>query len=253
MKNDTGNARKTLRLLARYLAGRKALLWGLGLSIFAANGLRLVNPLIMRAFIDDIRAGAAPVTLYRHAALFIAVAVGVQLLAVASTWLGQNLGWKATNDLRMDLMRSCLAMDMGYHKEHLPGELVERVDGDAKVLMSFFSDFAIRLMGSAVLMAGILVTLFLEDVRVGGAIALFAALSAFFLFRVALLAVPAWAANRAKSAEFSGFLGERLAAREDLKSLGAAPYASRRLEGLIREWFPKRFKEIGRASCRERV
>jgi len=133
-------------------------------------------------------------------------------------------------------------MDLGYHKEHLPGELIERVDGDAKTLMSFFSDFAIRLVGSAALMVGVLVTLFLEDARVGVAIGAFAAVAAVFLFRVAFLAVPSWTKNRAKAAEFYGFVGERLAAREDLKSLGAAPYASGRLRGMLGDWYPLRLK-----------
>ncbi len=241
-KPSPGSARRTVRLLASYLSGRKGLVAGLGFAILTSNGLRLVNPLILRSFIDAIVGGATGSQLYRHAGLFIALALAVQGLAVASAWLGQDLGWKATNDLRLDVMRSCMAMDLDYHKEHLPGELIERVDGDAKTLMSFFSDFAIRLVGSAALMAGVLVTLFLEEARVGVAVGLFAAVAAFFLFKVALLAVPFWAKNRAKTAEFYGFVGERLTAREDLKSLGAAPYASARLRGMLGDWYPLRLK-----------
>ncbi|OHD23910.1 MAG: hypothetical protein A2Y38_24735 [Spirochaetes bacterium GWB1_59_5] len=237
-----GSARRTLKLLASYLSGRKALVVGLGFAILTSNGLRLVNPLILRSFIDAIAGGATGSQLYRHAGLFIALALAVQALAVVAAWLGQDLGWKATNDLRLDVMRSCMAMDLDYHKEHLPGELIERVDGDAKTLMSFFSDFAIRLVGSVALMAGVLVTLFIEDARVGVAMGAFAAVAAFFLFKVALLAVPVWMVNRAKAAEFYGFVGERLAAREDLKSLGAAPYASSRLRALLGDWYPLRLK-----------
>jgi len=237
-----GSARRTVRLLAAYLSGRKALVAGLGFAILTSNGLRLVNPLILRSFIDAIVGGATGSQLYRHAGLFMALALAVQALAVVAAWLGQDLGWKATNDLRLDIMRSCMAMDLGYHKEHLPGELIERVDGDAKTLMSFFSDFAIRLVGSVALMAGVLVTLFLEEARVGVAIGAFAAVAALFLFKVAFLAVPVWKVNRAKAAEFYGFVGERLAAREDLKSLGAARYASMRLRGMLGEWYPLRLK-----------
>lgn len=240
--SSPGNAMRTVKLLASYLSGRKALVAGLGIVILGSNGLRLVNPLILRSFIDAVAGGATGSQLYRHAGIFIALALAVQGLAVAAAWLGQDLGWKATNDLRLDVMRSCMAMDLDYHKEHVPGELIERVDGDAKTLMSFFSDFAIRLVGSAALMVGVLVTLFLEDARVGVAIGAFAAVAAFFLFRVAIIAVPVWKVNRAKAAEFYGFVGERLAAREDLKSLGAAPYAAARLRGMLGEWYPLRLK-----------
>ncbi len=242
---EKGSARRTLRLLGSYLKGRKGLLAVLSATILASNGLRLANPLILRAFIDAIVGGAAaaePGRLYRYAGLYIGAALAVQALAVASTWLGQDLGWKATNDLRLDLMRSTVALDLAYHKEHLPGELVERVDGDAKTLMSFFSDFAIRLVGSAALMVGVLVALFLEDARVGVALGAFAGLASWFLLKVSLFAVPFWAAHRAKAAEFAGYVGERIAAREDLKGLGAAGFASKGLLRLLGDWYPVRLK-----------
>jgi ATP-binding cassette subfamily B protein len=91
-------------------------------------------------------------------------------------------------------------------------------------------------------MIGVLVALFIEDARAGAAVGVFAAVAAFFLLKVAMLAVPVWAENRTKAAEFYGFLGERIAAREDLKSLGAAPYALARMKGLLGDWYPKRLK-----------
>jgi ABC-type multidrug transport system fused ATPase/permease subunit len=214
----------------------------LALAIFLSTGLTLVNPLILRSYIDELSAGSPGPALYGHAGLYIALALTVQLLAVASTWLGQDLGWRATDALRLDLLRSCMGLDLAWHKDQQSGALVERIDGDAKTLMSFFSDFAIRLAGSALLFIGVIAALFIEDTRAGAAIGLFAALSSLFLLKVALFAVPHWAANRAKSAEFYGYLGERLGGREDLKALGAEGYASERLRAFIRGWFPLRFK-----------
>jgi ABC-type multidrug transport system fused ATPase/permease subunit len=243
------------------------------LAIFAANGLRLLSPLVLRSFIDLVaglaagtgsadsisadsvsaveQATAAGVAaagfpadlgLVGHAALYILLALGVQALAVGATWLGQDLGWKATNDLRLDLLRSVLTRDLGWHKDRLPGALIERVDGDAKTLMSFFSDFALRLAGSAVLMGGILVVLAMENTRVALAVGAYTVFASLFLIRVALAAVPFWAANRARSAEFFGFLGEQLAGREDLRALGAAGWVEGRLQAFLRSWFPVRLR-----------
>ncbi len=242
LKPASATAGDALALIKRYLGpywGRGA---GLALAIFLSTGLTLINPLILRSYIDAVTGGASGQALYGHAGLYIALALAVQLLAVSSTWLGQDLGWRATNALRLDLLRSCLGLDLAWHKDQQSGALVERIDGDAKTLMSFFSDFAIRLVGSALLFIGVIVALFIEDARAGAAIGLFAALSSLFLLKVAMIAVPHWAANRAKSAEFYGYLGERLSGREDLKALGAAGYASERLRAFIRGWFPLRLK-----------
>lgn len=238
--------RDTARLLGSYVAGRKASLAGLALAILASNGLRLANPLVLRSFIDAVSSivagGTAPAPLFRHAALYMAIAVAVQLLAVAAAWLGQDLGWKATNDLRLDLMRSTMAMDMAWHKEHAPGELIERVDGDSRVLMGFFSDFSIRVAGSAALLVGVLVTLFVENPWIGAAMTAFACLAAVFLVRIGLAAVPAWKASREAWAGFFGFLGERLAGREDLRGLGAVGHARDGVRERLKAWYPVRRK-----------
>ena len=65
-----------------------------------------------------------------RAGLFMAVAVAQQLLAIGATYVGRRVGWTATNGLRADLARHCLALDLGFHKQRTPGELIERIDGD---------------------------------------------------------------------------------------------------------------------------
>lgn len=239
---------EALALLRRYLRPYRGGSAALAGAVLAGTGLKLANPLILRSFIDRAAEAASGgegfsgASLYGHAGLYIALALAVQILAVAATWLGQDLGWRATNALRIDLLRSVLGFELAWHKNEQPGALVERIDGDAKTLMSFFSDFGIRLVGSALLFVGVIIALFFEDARAGVAIGVYAALASYFLFKVAMLAVPHWAANRARSAAFYGYVGERLGGREDLKALGAAGYAGERLKDFIRSWFPLRLK-----------
>ena len=56
-------------LLLRYLRPQR--LWVLALSalLFGDIGLQLVNPQVMRRFIDSAQAGGAPTTLFRTALL----------------------------------------------------------------------------------------------------------------------------------------------------------------------------------------
>ena len=42
-------------------------------------------------------------------------------------------------DMRRDLAKHVLDLDMGFHKEHTPGELIERIDGDVTALSNLIT------------------------------------------------------------------------------------------------------------------
>jgi ABC-type multidrug transport system fused ATPase/permease subunit len=217
------------RLLGAYLrpqGGRVVLLAALLLSSLTVE---LLNPLILRAFIDQALGGAALDSLLWIGVFFIGVALGGQGLSVAEAYVAQNVGLTATNRLRADLTRHLLALDPGFHNAHTPGELIERVDGDVATLGNFFSRFAVQLLGNGLLLIGVLALLFTIDWRVGGAVALFTVLAVIAINVIRNVGVPYWTAVRQASAELFGFLEERLAGTEDLRANGATGYALLRL------------------------
>jgi ABC-type multidrug transport system fused ATPase/permease subunit len=83
-----------------------------------------------------------------------------------------------------------------------------------------------------------LIVLFLVDWRVGLSLTAFALLALFILLRIRSQAVPSWNADRQMSADFYGFLGERLAGTEDIRANGATSYIMRRFYLLLRKWLP---------------
>ncbi len=206
----------------------------LAVLLFTGIGLQLINPQIMRSFIDSAKAADGPAALGRVALLFIAVALGQQVVAVLATYTGENVGWTATNSLRADLARHCLRLDMSFHNAHTPGEMIERLDGDVTALANFFSQFVIQVFGNLVLMAGIVLLLLREDWRVGLALAAFALLSLLALARLRNVAVTHWTAARQAYADLFGFLEERLAGSEDIRACGAKAYIMRRFHELLR-------------------
>jgi ATP-binding cassette, subfamily B, bacterial len=217
------------RLLGAYLkpqGGRVVLLAALLLSSLTVE---LLNPLILRAFIDQALGGAALDTLLWIGVLFIGVALGGQGLAVAEAYVAQDVGLTATNRLRADLTRHLLALDPGFHNAHTPGELIERVDGDVATLGNFFSRFAVQLLGNGLLLIGVLALLFTIDWRVGGAVGLFTVLAVITINVIRNVGVPYWTAVRQSYSELFGFLEERLAGTEDLRANGATGYAMLRL------------------------
>jgi ATP-binding cassette subfamily B protein len=165
-----------------------------------------------------------------------------QALTVAATWLSESVGWTATNELRTRLFEHCLRLDMSFHKSRTPGEMIERIDGDVDAISTFFSQFVVGLLTSAVFMVGILVLLFLEDWRVGLALSAFAVLALLLLMKLRSFAVPAWAAEREASAQFYGFLGEQLSGTEDIRANGARDYVMSRFHGQNQTWLRYRVR-----------
>jgi len=91
----------------------------------------------MRVFIDSALAGEALRTLTTTALMFIGIALFQQVIAVGVTYLGENVAWTATNALRAELAWQALNLDMRFHNDHTPGELIERIDGDVTELATF--------------------------------------------------------------------------------------------------------------------
>ena len=227
--------RQYLDLLSGYLKPqwRRAAL--LAVLLFASIAAQLINPQIMRFFIDTATA-KGPLSDLRNAALiFIGVALLQQLVSVAATYTSENVGWTATNALRADIARHCLNLDAAFHNKHTPGEMIERLEGDVTALSNFFSQFVVQVLGNAVLMLGVLALLFREDWRIGLALGGFALITLLAMGGLRNIAVKHWTASREAFANFFSFLEERLAGTEDIRSCGAKPYVMRRFFELQRE------------------
>jgi ATP-binding cassette, subfamily B, bacterial len=216
-------------LLSQHIRPQKGRFALLAALLFGSIGLRIVAPQIMRTFIDSALAGEALQTLVSTALLFIMIALVQQGVAVGVTYVGENVAWTATNELRAELAAHALTLDMRFHNDHTPGELIERIDGDITELATFFSQFALNLVSNGLLLAGILIALFLEDWRAGLAFTLYSVATILVLGRLKDIAVPHQKARRQAEAEMYGFLEEQLAGMEDVRSSGAVDYSIREL------------------------
>jgi ATP-binding cassette subfamily B protein len=221
--------------LATYLrpqGGRVALL---AVLLLASIGLQLVGPQVLRRFIDAAGAGEPIEALVAIALVFLAFALVQQAAAVGATYVGEDVGWAATNRVRADLALHCLKLDLSFHRARTPGEMIERVDGDVTNLATFFSQLVIRVFGNILLLVGVLVMLFREDWRLGAAFALFALVAVGAIERVRNVAVGHWSAARQASADLVGFVEERLAGTEDIRASGLKAHVMRRLDALVDE------------------
>jgi len=214
-------------LLGRYLGVQRGKAVVLGMLLLVGIGLQLLNPQILRHFIDAVKGGESLRALASTAWVFLLVSLCSQACTATVAYLGADVGWVATNRLRNDLALHCLRLDMPFHQMRTPGEMIERVDGDVNTLANFFSQFLVTVIGNVVLLLGVLVLLFREDWRVGAALALFSLIAGVVLVLVRNFAVPAMKAERECVAQSVGFAEERFSGLEDIRANGMGAHVLR--------------------------
>ena len=226
------------RLLRHYLRPLRARVVALWTLLLTGIAFQVINPQLIRTFIDRAVEGTDTDTLFGLAIIFVLLAVGHQALNVAATYFAEQVGWTATNEMRAELARHLLDLDMSFHKVRTPGELIERIDGDVTTLSNFFSSFVIHVAGNLVLLVAVIVLLWREHPWVGIGMTVFALLALTAMIGMQSIAIPWWKALRGKRAEFFGFMGEQLGGTEDIRANGAVPYMIHRFTEHLREWLP---------------
>ena len=226
------------RLLKKYLRPLRARVVLLAVLLLTGIAFQVINPQLIRSFIDGAQEGADISTLLRYAVLFILLAVGYQALSVTSTYFAEQVGWTATNEMRAELAEHLLDLDMSFHKTKTPGELIERIDGDVTTLSNFFSAFVIHVVGNTVLVASVVFLMWREHPLIGIGMTAFALVAGVLMIGLQAVAIPWWREVRGKRAEFFGFLGEQLGGTEDIRANGAVPYMMHRFTLIHREWLP---------------
>jgi len=226
-------------LLMRYLAPQLPRVLLMTIFLFSGIAVKLINPQVLRTFLDTAQGGNSGPALTAAAGLFIAFALLQQAMSLATHYTVKSVGWTATNQLRADLARHLLRLDMSFHKAHTPGELIDRVDGDVTQLANFLSMFSINIFGDTLLVLGILILLFRENAWVGLGMLMYTGLTLLVLRSIQRLAVPRWAAGREAGAQLYGYIEERISGAEEIRAAGATAYAMRRLYALMRTFTEK--------------
>nr|WP_283945653.1 ABC transporter ATP-binding protein [Paenibacillus amylolyticus] len=225
--------------LLRYLKPVKGRLALLLIMLLTSTGLQLLNPQIIKRFIDTAASGGVLTNLVQLAGIFLVVAVFNQLITVAVSYLGNDVAWRATNQLRGDLLKHCLRLDMRFHNVKTPGEMIERVDGDVTSISNFFAMFIVQVIGSFVLLAGILGFMFSVNVPIAVVMTVFTLLSILFMVFIRNLGVDSSKKERAASASLFGLIEERIAGIEDVQANGHVPYVMNRFYRTMRTVFRK--------------
>jgi ATP-binding cassette, subfamily B, bacterial len=225
--------------LVTYLGPHRRTLILLGVVLLASIGLQLVVPIVLSDFIDSVISVEDVSRLTGIGIAFLVAGITTQLLEAVSAVLGARIGWDATNTLREDLGEHLLSLDMAFHTNTTPGEIIERVDGDVNALAEFLSRFTVRLVGAALLLVGVVIVSFTRNLIMGAVLALYVAALLVLLYRLRNLAVQAAEEERATSAGYYGFIEERLAGIDDIRANGAGQFTMHRFAPVMADFYDR--------------
>lgn len=190
-----------------------------------AGALPLFGPILIGRFIDAAAEGATTQWLLTLASLFAAVGLARQLFAVVVAWMAADLAWLVTNELRSDLARHVLSLDLGFHRRTSPGELVSRVDGDVTALSEFIAHFAVRAIAAGVTLVGIVMIVGAQDWRIGVGFGVYLTLAVTTVYSLRNIAVDEAADEHAALGRLLGEVEERLTGADDLRGNGGGSHA----------------------------
>jgi ATP-binding cassette, subfamily B, bacterial len=239
MSLTSPSLRQYRELLSRYLKPQMGWVVAMAVVLLTGIAIKLINPQVLRYFLDTAQGGGATRNLGMAAALFLIFAILQQAMELVTRYTAARVGWSSTNRLRADLTLHILRLDMPFHKSRTPGELIDRADGDVTQLSNFLSIFTVNVLGNGVLVVGILAFLFRENVWVGLGMVTYTLLTLLVLRSIQKLAVPRWAAERQSSAMLYGYIEERISGAEEIRAAGAESYVMRGLYRYMRDFTRK--------------
>jgi ATP-binding cassette, subfamily B, bacterial len=205
--------------------------------LLVALAMRLAMPAMLGWFVDSAIGGRPLSLLTSIAVTYVIIALVAEGLQLGVTYGAVDLSWRAGNRLRERLARRALRLEMGWHGQHSPGKLIERIDGDVEALATFFANVLVHVVGNVILMVGMLAVAFLINPWAGLLLTVASLVGGVVLVRLRSAAVPAREAEREANAILYGDLEERLGGLEDLRANGAGRYAVHRLHAnSARSW-----------------
>ena len=230
--------RRYIGLLKKYLGNQWIWIGFLGIFMFANIVIQLYTPRIIREVLDGIVEGITKKQIINCLVLFLILILLGEVVKVVVSYVSGHVGWQATNKLRKELLEHCLTQTEASMQIFKPGQILEVIEGDVKVLNSFFSTLLISVIQAIMLVIGTLAIIYTENIWVGVIETVYVVFVFCIFGRIHNIAVPKWRTDREHSAKFYGYLGECLDAREDVKPNGAVPVVMSKLNQLLKSWMP---------------
>jgi ATP-binding cassette subfamily B protein len=242
-----------VRIWRRLFTWCRAHLPGLGLAVVLSllvTAATLLLPRLMQLAIDtamtatDLPTEARIATLGRLAMYYLG-GVGVAFTAgfiqvILLEYIGQNI----MHRMRTDLYRHLLTMDLAFFHAHPAGRLVTRLTNDIHNMHEMFTSVMVTLFNDLLKLTGILVVLYLLNVRLAMVMTVFLPLALGVTFVFSRLARDRFRAIRSQLAVLNSFLQESISAVNVLQLFGRQGEYRRKFSLLNREYLQRTLAQV---------
>ena len=175
---DAQLMRRILRYLRPY-RGAAALAF---LYIIAGSALSVLPPWLTKVAIDRYIRTSDVAGLNSIAAVYILALMGTFLFSYGQTWVLNLMGQRIMYDMRMEIFRHLLKLDVAFFDKNPVGRLMTRVTTDVDALNEMFTAGVISVFGDILTLAGIVVVLFILNYRL--ALVVFSVIPLLFLVSI---------------------------------------------------------------------
>ncbi len=220
----TLSVKKYWDLQLQYVGPYKLKILALAISLLIFTSLDLLLPQVIRYYIDVVQTSQIINRLIFAGLLYLIFSIIKSFIDMLQSYLIQDLSWTSTNDLRSDLIKHCIGLDMSFHNQYKPGEMIERIDGDVGTLSNFFSQFVLRILSVLLILIGTVTVVFVENTLLGIVFLVYTIISIILMYLLRDISVKNWKEARGKSMILYGQIEESIAAIEDTKANGFVEY-----------------------------
>jgi len=214
------------------------------------TGTTLTLPRLMQMAIDNSMTAPCLDTASRMSnlgglALIYGIAVAVTFAAgFIQVVLLEYIGQSIMNRLRNDLYRHLLCLDLAFFHSHPAGRLVTRLTNDIQNMHEMFTSVMVTLFNDALKLIGILVVLYLLNIRLAMVMTVFLPLSLVITLLFSRLARDRFRAIRSQLAVLNSFLQETISAVNVLQLFGRQQESLSRFKELNKEYLKRTLRQI---------
>lgn len=225
--------------LIKYLKGQRKTMILLAVFFIGNIVLQIVSPQVLSYFIDSAQSGK-PLGYISLIVLIYMITIILNMAGgVCESYFAKSFGWKITNSFRKDVMDHFLKIDMEHHEKWTSGEMITRLDEDVEGLFSYFYMLIFKLLGSTLLMAGILIVLAVKNSIIAAAMLAFSIGTVWIFKAIQDYGTKLYIRRSAAISKFNGIMKEGIDNVVEIITNAAEKFSIYMLNAAMK----KRFKE----------
>uniref|UniRef100_UPI004056FEE4 ABC transporter ATP-binding protein n=1 Tax=Candidatus Electronema sp. TaxID=2698783 RepID=UPI004056FEE4 len=228
---------------------KSSILWSALLSLLITAAV-LIQPRLLQAAIDSFMAtdgadAAAKLEGLLNISLFYALAAAAAFGGgFAQVVVLEHIGQSVMHQLRSKLYNHLLSLDLAFFHAHPAGRLVTRLTNDVQNMNDMFALVMVTLFNDLLKLSGILLVLYLTNVRLALLMTVFLPISAVITVFFSRIAREGFRAIRSQLAVVNAFLQETVSAVGTLQLYGREADSMGRFHELNAEYLLRNLRLI---------